>query len=178
MKSPGDPIIERHRSRTLAWLLIGLLGIATGYDVYYMVTAPGYWHRLAGFAVIRDLFLVFLLAVNRSGWSRGVAAGAVVLVPVAVGIRLFAGLAPVPTRTLSFLILDLVLASLLFSVRGTVIVAALNVALMVAIGIVMPGLGVDTVLGPDMKGDQVCRELADTRQARESPGQRHSKRMK
>ena len=144
LRLPLETIEARYRSRTLTWLIIALLGLGTSYDIYYAATNPG--TGLTTLAIRRDVVLLVLLVFNRLGWTSVAAIGAIAIPPSVVTARILAG-AALPIRTLSFLVLDVIVASLLFSERAVVIVAAVNVALVVTLGRLVPGLGLDTVVG-------------------------------
>jgi PAS domain S-box-containing protein len=147
MTETDDPIEARHRRGLVRWLLLAILAAAITFDSYYAATTPGYWSGVARLAGARYAFLAALLAANHFGWTRVAAVGAIGIVPALTAARVLGGLSPVPARTLSGLVLDVVIASLLFSVRGTAIVAGINVAFMAALGILRPSLGLDTVVG-------------------------------
>ncbi len=141
-----DPIDARHGQRLLAWLLVATMLAGFALDGYYTITAPGYWDRMMPLAVGRTAFLVLLLILNHGGWTQTAAVGVVVLLPFLIAVRLLGGLTPLPIQTLSYIELDIVVASLLFAVRGTVVATTVNIVLLVAFGFLVPGVGVDTVV--------------------------------
>lgn len=144
--SPSFAAIEhQYRRRTVTWLIVALLTLGTAYDLYYLAVTPiGGLTRLA---VARDVTLLTLLAVNLRGWTSLAALGAVAIPPFVVTVRLLSGSAALPTRTLSFLVLDVVVASMLFGETATIVTALVNVGLIVALGQRLPSLALDTVVG-------------------------------
>ena len=111
----------RHKSRLLSIFLLVMIFIFTAVDVSYVLTVPGYSVPWYGY-----IFLLTSFALNRWGYYK-IAAGLVVFMfPAVIFFSILSGQVNDPVVSLSFLVPGLILASILLSVRGVVLVAFVN----------------------------------------------------
>lgn len=111
----------RHKSRLLSIFLLVMIFIFTGVDITYVLTVPGYAVPWYGY-----VFLLISYALNRWLYYK-IAAGLVVFMfPVVIFFSIFSGQAHHPVVSLSFLVLGLIVASILLSPRGVVLLALVN----------------------------------------------------
>ncbi|MGE0814983.1 MAG: ATP-binding protein [Vicinamibacterales bacterium] len=135
-----------HRRTTITWLLGAVLVVGAGYDLFYSLTVPQYVERALPVFLTRSGVILLLMAAARADWAGAAAVVTVLAMPLAVVFRLGTPLSPQPLRTLSYLVLDLAIASIFFGERGVAAVTALNVAV-VFVGGARSGLDPDTMIG-------------------------------
>ena len=113
----ADPAIRRN-----ARLLAVFLAVATVFfgtlDAFYTVTIPGYSAPWYGYA-----FLLAAWVLNRAGRYTAAATLTLAMFPLVTVSLVSTRASADPTTTLSFLVLGLMLASILLSVRGTAVFA-------------------------------------------------------
>jgi len=111
----------RQKSRLLSIFLLVMIFIFTAVDVTYVVTVPGYSVPWYGY-----IFLLISYVFNRWGYYN-IASGLVVFMfPAVIFLSIFSGQANAPVVSLSFLVLGLIVASILLSARGVVLLAFVN----------------------------------------------------
>ena len=111
----------RHKSRLLSIFLLVMMFIFTSLDITYVLTVPGYTVPWYGY-----VFLLISYALNRWRYYK-VAAGLVVFMfPAVIFFSIFSGQSNEPAVSLSFLVLGLIVASILLSAQGVVLLAMGN----------------------------------------------------
>ena len=135
----------RHKSRLLSIFLLVMIFIFTGVDITYVLTVPGYAVPWYGY-----VFLLISYALNR--WLHyKIAAGLVVFMfPAVIFFSIFSGQAHHPVVSLSFLVPGLIVASILLSPRGVVLLAFVNMFGILILPRLMPQVFPDlsVIIGP------------------------------
>ena len=123
----------RHKSRLLSIFLLVMIFIFTCVDITYVLTVPDYAVPWYGY-----VFLLISYALNR--WRYySIAAGLVVFMfPAVIFFSIFSGQANNPVVSLSFLVLDLIVASILLSPRGVVFLGFVNLFGILMLSRLMP----------------------------------------
>jgi PAS domain S-box-containing protein len=110
-----------HKSRLLSIFLLVMIFIFTSVDITYVLTVPGYAVPWYGY-----VFLLISYALNRWRYYK-IASGLVVFMfPAVIFFSILSGQANDPVASLSFLVLGLIVASILLSPRGVVLLAFVN----------------------------------------------------
>ena len=123
---PADAISDvaiRHKSRLLAYFLLGMTVVFAVMDTIQSVTVPGYVVPWYGY-----VFLLTAYTLNRTRHYTWAAGLTMVMFPTVVFAMVFSGASVDAFRTMGYLILGLMAGSILLPVLGTVILAAVNIA--------------------------------------------------
>ena len=134
-----------HKSRLLSIFLLVMIFIFTGVDVTYVLTVPGYAVPWYGY-----VFLLISYALNRWRYYK-IASGLVVFMfPAVIFFSIFSGQANNPVASLSFLVLGLIVASILLSPRGVVLLAFVNLFGILMLPRLLPQAfpGLSVIIGP------------------------------
>jgi len=134
-----------HKSRLLSIFLLVMIFIFTGVDVTYVLTVPGYVVPWYGY-----VFLLISYALNRWRYYK-IASGLVVFMfPAVIFFSIFSGQANNPVASLSFLVLGLIVASILLSPRGVVLLAFVNFLGILMLPRLLPQAfpGLSVIIGP------------------------------
>jgi len=134
-----------HKSRLLSIFLLVMIFIFTGVDVTYVLTVPGYVVPWYGY-----VFLLISYALNRWRYYK-IASGLVVFMfPAVIFFSIFSGQANNPVASLSFLVLGLIVASILLSPRGVVLLAFVNLLGILMLPRLLPQAfpGLSVIIGP------------------------------
>ena len=134
-----------HKSRLLSIFLLVMIFIFTGVDVTYVLTVPGYAVPWYGY-----VFLLVSYALNRWRYYK-IASGLVVFMfPAVIFFSIFSGQANNPVASLSFLVLGLIVASILLSPRGVVLLAFVNFLGILMLPRLLPQAfpGLSVIIGP------------------------------
>jgi len=134
-----------HKSRLLSIFLLVMIFIFTAVDITYVLTVPGYTVPWYGY-----VFLLISYVFNR--WRYySIAAGLVVFMfPAVIFFSIFSGQANNPVVSLSFLVLGLIVASILLSPRGVVLLAFVNFLGILMLPRLLPQAfpGLSVIIGP------------------------------
>ena len=134
-----------HKSRLLSIFLLVMIFIFTGVDVTYVLKVPGYVVPWYGY-----VFLLISYALNRWRYYK-IASGLVVFMfPAVIFFSIFSGQANNPVASLSFLVLGLIVASILLSPRGVVLLAFVNFLGILMLPRLLPQAfpGLSVIIGP------------------------------
>jgi len=134
-----------HKSRLLSIFLLVMIFIFTGVDITYVLTVPGYAVPWYGY-----VFLLVSYALNRWRYYK-IASGLVVFMfPAVIFFSIFSGQANNPVASLSFLVLGLIVASILLSPRGVVLLAFVNFLGILMLPRLLPQAfpGLSVIIGP------------------------------
>ena len=134
-----------HKSRLLSIFLLVMIFIFTGVDITYVLTVPGYAVPWYGY-----VFLLVSYALNRWRYYK-IASGLVVFMfPAVIFFSIFSGQANNPVASLSFLVLGLIVASILLSPRGVVLLAFVNLLGILMLPRLLPQAfpGLSVIIGP------------------------------
>ena len=134
-----------HKSRLLSIFLLVMIFIFTGVDITYVLTVPGYAVPWYGY-----VFLLISYALNRWRYYK-IASGLVVFMfPAVIFFSIFSGQANNPVASLSFLVLGLIVASILLSPRGVVLLAFVNFLGILMLPRLLPQAfpGLSVIIGP------------------------------
>ena len=111
----------RHKSRLLSIFLLVMIFIFTAVDVTYVVTVPSYTVPWYGY-----LFLLISYGLNRLGYYKIASWLIVFMFPAVIFFSIFSGQVNASVVSLSFLVPGLIVASILLSARGVVLLAFFN----------------------------------------------------
>jgi len=116
-----DKELRRKAALLSAFLLI-MIVIFTGVDLVFILTIPSYAVPWYGY-----IFLLTSYGLNRNGYYKIAASLAIAMFPIVVFSSLANGQGPEPLVMLNYLILSLIAGSILFSMRGLVLLAFANI---------------------------------------------------
>ncbi|HVF24948.1 MAG TPA: hypothetical protein VNA23_03615, partial [Anaerolineales bacterium] len=111
----------RHKSRLLSIFLIVIIFVFTVVDVTYVMTVPGYSVPWYGY-----IFLLISYAFNRWGYYNIASVLIVFMFPAVIFFSILSGQANNPVVSLSLLVLGLIVASILLTARGVVLLVVIN----------------------------------------------------
>lgn len=123
---PSDTISDvaiRHKSRLLAYFLLGMMVVFAVLDTVQLLTVPGYVVPWYGY-----VFLLTAYALNRTRLYTWAAGLTMVMFPTVVFAMVSGGTTVDPVRTMGYLILGLMAGSILLPILGTMILATVNIA--------------------------------------------------
>ncbi len=109
------------------------LGVFSILDLAFYINVPGYQAPFHGYA-----FLIAIFAIAWFGYVNVGAAASIVMFPIVLSSIVLLGNTPATTGALHLVILDLLLAMVFFSRRGTILTTALNIATIVFLTVAAP----------------------------------------
>ena len=133
------------KSRLLAIVLLTMIVVFAGVDSVYLATVSGYSPPWFGYVLLLGAF-----ALNRSGRYDPAAVVTLAMFPLVVFSSVISGHSAEPTVTLNYLLLGVVLAGILVSIRGTIFMAAIEIAGLLIVPVLAPRAvpGYSAIVGP------------------------------
>ncbi|MEP6895035.1 MAG: PAS domain-containing protein [Chloroflexota bacterium] len=131
--SSGYDIATRHKSRLLSIFLLVMICIFLFVDTVLVLTIPNYEVPWFGYGF---LFTAYIL--NRLPYYRASATLVMVMFPVVVFATILSGASPLPSESLGYLVLGLIVGSILLSQAGVISWAVINIMGVIALPYLAP----------------------------------------
>ena len=118
-------VSERRRARLLARTLLGLIGLFAMVDVALLLNVPDYSPPWYGYIALLTSY-----SLARSRFARAAAVFVVLMFPIVGAIHVSIGESPDAMFTFGFLVLAILMATVLLSVRGVITTLGVNLVAM------------------------------------------------
>jgi signal transduction histidine kinase len=126
-------IATRRKSRLLAIFLLGMIVLFAGIDILFVTTDPTTRPVYEGYA-----FLLTSFFLNRAGYYKIAAFITIVMFPIVITSQIQSGNSLFPTAQLSYLVLELIIASILLSQRSVLGLTIVNIMIILIMPRIAP----------------------------------------
>lgn len=127
-------IEARHTARLLSSFLVGAISILVAYQIFAVVFIPDYYFN--PFDLVGYGFLGLAYGLSRTKWFRFSAWLMIAPIPLIILMSMIETADPDPMINFMYLVIALVLASIFFNLKGTLILSGLNLVLILILPLV------------------------------------------